>query len=150
MPRIPYHLITSWMVTHNMSRMATMPSWTKMKDLLLMGTVVQPSLAARKIHVNRVWLCGHGARGSSAPKVARLVWVLLLLLAGRILVPVVLRQEGAVGEQRLGVTVRCDGRHQLQAEVAFHHVVEAPISNSQAAVAVHLRLVVQQTNPMPG
>jgi hypothetical protein len=62
----------------------------------------------------------------------------LLLVVGRILVPMVLLQEGAVGEQRLGVAVRCDGRHQLQAEVAFHHLVEAPIPNPQAAVAVHL------------
>jgi hypothetical protein len=154
MTRVWYHLITSWMVAHNMSRMATMPSRTKMKDLLLMSTVmlrvVQPSFAARKIHVNRMRLCGHGTRGSSATKVARLVVWVLLLVVGRILVPMVLLQEGAVGEQRLGVAVRCDGRHQLQAEVAFHHLVEAPIPNPQAAVAVHLGSSSSKQIQMPG
>jgi hypothetical protein len=116
-----------------------------MKDLLLMGTLmmrgVQPSFIARKIHVSRMRLCGDDTRGSSATtKVARLVWVLLvMLLVGRILVPMV-PQDGAVWEQRLGVPVRCDGRHELQAEAAFHRLVEAPIPNSQAAVVVHLGL----------
>jgi hypothetical protein len=115
MPRFWHHLITGGMVAHNMSRMGIMPgmsNWPEMKDLLLMGTLmlrrVQPSFVAREIHVSRMRLCGDGTRGSStSTKVARLVWV---LLAGRILVPVVL-QEGAVWEQRLGVPVRCDGRH---------------------------------------
>lgn len=56
-----------------------------------------------------------------------------------IVVPMVL-QEGTGGEQRLCVTVSRHRRHELQAEVAFHRVVEAPIPNAEVAVVVHLRM----------
>lgn len=57
----------------------------------------------------------------------------------RVVRGVVVLQEGTVGEQWLCVPVAAGHRwHQLQAEVAFHRLIEAPIPNAQAAVVVHL------------
>jgi len=136
---------------HSMStvpRMATMtrvanmssrPDRPSMKDLLLAGVLVvrrvHPSLIAREVHVNRLRLSRHAAGGSAATRVTGMVRVELVR---GIVVPMVL-QEGAGREQRLGVPVSRHGRHELEAEAAFH-VVEAPIPNPEAAVVVHLRL----------
>jgi len=69
----------------------------------------------------------------------RVLWmVLVLVLVLGIVMPMVLQEVAAVGKQRLSVPVRRHGRHELQAEVAFRRLVEAPIPDAEAAVVVHI------------
>jgi len=108
---------------------------------------VQPSFIARKVHVNSRRLGGHAARGTAATTAAtttgvmRVLWMVLMLvlvLVLGIMMPMVLQEVAAVGKQRLSVPVRGHGRHELQAKVAFHRLVEAPIPDAEAAVVVHI------------
>jgi uncharacterized protein HemX len=108
---------------------------------------VQPSFIAHEVHVNSRRLSGHAARGTAATTTAtttttgmvRVLWMLLMLvLVLGIVMPMVLQEVAAVGKQRLSVPVRGHGRHELQAEVAFHRLVEAPIPDAEAAVVVHI------------
>jgi len=141
-----------------------MSNWSDrkvMEDLLLAGMLVlmlvlvlmvvlrgvQPSFIARKVHVNSRRLGGHAARGTAATTAAtttgvmRVLWMVLMLvlvLVLGIMMPMVLQEVAAVGKQRLSVPVRGHGRHELQAKVAFHRLVEAPIPDAEAAVVVHI------------
>jgi len=103
---------------------------------------VQPSFIAHEVHVNSRRLGGHAARGTAATTttgMVRVLWmVLVLVLVLGIVMPMVLQEVAAVGKQRLSVPVRRHGRHELQAEVAFRRLVEAPIPDAEAAVVVHI------------
>ena len=103
---------------------------------------MQPSFIAHEVHVNSRRLGGHAARGTAATTttgMVRVLWmVLVLVLVLGIVMPMVLQEVAAVGKQRLSVPVRRHGRHELQAEVAFRRLVEAPIPDAEAAVVVHI------------
>lgn len=135
--------------------MSSWPDREVMEDLRLTGMLVlmmmlvvmlrgvQPSFIAHKVHVNSRRLGGHAAGGTATTTTTTgMVWVLcmvlMLVLVRRIVMPMVLQEVAAVGKQRLCVPVRGHGRHELQAEVAFHRLVEAPIPDAEAAVVVHL------------
>jgi len=61
--------------------------------------------------------------------------LLCVELVWGIVMPMLL-QETSSREQWLRVPIRWHGRHELQAEAAFHGVIEAPVPNAQAAVVV--------------
>uniref|UniRef100_A0A0A9DU51 Uncharacterized protein n=1 Tax=Arundo donax TaxID=35708 RepID=A0A0A9DU51_ARUDO len=146
---ICHHPIASRVVMHSMaavSRMTNVPNWPNremMENLMLAGMLlvlrgVQPSFIARKVHVNSRWLRVHAAGGTAATTVAGMVRMWWVVLMRGIVMTMVLQEGTAVWEQRLGVPVGGHRRHQLQPEVAFDRLVEAPIPDAQAAVVVHL------------